>query len=117
MTNAKRLTRTTALHSASQLPINAYEIHIGRSDGPDRLRPFATIDGQPEGAVSVDGLVTGSYLHGMFASDAFRAAFLANLGTVASGHSYAARIETTLKDLATHLEIHLDVAGLLALAR
>ena len=117
MTADKRLTQTTAHHVASQELINAYEIHIGRSEGPDRARPFAMIDGQPEGGISGDGLVTGSYLHGMFASDGFRAAFLAGLGVPSSGNSHAAAIEATLNALAAHLEAHLDVAGLLALAR
>ena len=117
MTADKRLTRTTALHVASQTIINAYEIHIGRSEGPDRARPFAMVDGQSEGAISADGLTTGSYLHGMFASDPFRAAYLASLGIAASQQDYAAGVDATLDALARHLEAHLDVAGLLSIAR
>lgn len=116
MTPDKRLTRTTAVHAASNLPIDAYEIHIGRSEGPDRARPFALIDGAPEGATSADGRVMGSYLHGMFAGDAFRAAFLTSLGLPASHRDHGAEVESTLDALAAHLEAHLDVAGLLSLA-
>ncbi len=117
MTPDKRLTRTTAIHAISGLPISAYEIHIGRSDGPDRLRPFATIDGNFEGATSADGLTTGSYLHGMFTDDAFRAAFLSGLGVAPSGYAHLPAIEATLDALAAHIEAHLDVAGILDLAR
>ena len=117
MTADKRLTRTNAIHAATGLPISAYEIHIGQSTGPDRARPFARIDGQPEGAISPDGLTTGSYLHGMFAGDAFRAAFLAGLGIMPSGRSYGADVGATLDALAAHIEAHLDVSGLLTLAR
>ena len=117
LTPDKRLTRTCATHAATGLPIAAYEIHIGDSDGPDRTRPFAYVDGKAEGAIAPDGRVTGSYLHGMFAGDAFRAAYLAGLGVKASGRSYGADIEATLDALAAHIEAHLDVAGLLALAR
>jgi adenosylcobyric acid synthase len=117
MSPDKRLTRTEAVHAATGLPMQGYEIHIGRSDGPDRARPFALVAGQPEGAVSADGRVMGSYLHGMFANDAFRAGFLRQIGAQASGLAYGAGVEATLDALAQHLEAHVDVAGLLALAR
>ncbi len=117
MTPDKRLTRTEAVHAATHLPMQGYEIHIGRTDGPDRARPFAYVDGQPEGAVSPDGRVMGSYLHGMFANDAFRAGFLRQIGAQASGLHYSAGVEAVLDALAAHLEAHVDVTALLGLAR
>lgn len=113
----KRLTEVCAHHTMLNLPFTGYEIHIGRSDGPDCARPFAHVNERPEGAVSPCGLITGSYLHGMFADNAFRRAWLADLGAQPSNTSYALRIEETLDALAEHLEAHLDVPGLLALAR
>lgn len=117
MTGDKRLTRTTATHLPSGLAIDGYEIHIGRTSGPDCARPFASIAASPDGAISANGRIMGSYLHGMFASDRFRAAFLAALGAAPSTHSHAATVEATLDALAAHLERHIDVAGLFALAR
>ncbi|KAF0174400.1 MAG: adenosylcobyric acid synthase [Rhodobacteraceae bacterium] len=117
MTPDKRLSRIDAIHAATKLPMQGYEIHIGRSDGPDRARPFAYVDGQPEGAVSADGRVMGSYLHGMFANDGFRAGFLRQIGAAASGLAYGAGVEAVLDALAAHLEQHIDVTDLLALAR
>ncbi|TKD21983.1 cobyric acid synthase [Rhodobacter capsulatus] len=117
MTPDKRLTRTRATHAGTGLAVEGYEIHIGRTDGPDRARPFALIDGQPEGAISASGRVTGSYLHGLFGADDFRAAFLQGLGVQASGRSHAGGVEATLETLADHVEAHLDVTGLLRLAR
>ncbi|MEM8914609.1 MAG: cobyric acid synthase, partial [Pseudomonadota bacterium] len=76
----KALCEVAARHVGLDLPFKGYEIHIGRTEGPDCQRPFATIRGRPEGAVSADGLVAGSYLHGMFADDGFRAAWLGSLG-------------------------------------
>jgi len=116
MSPDKRLTRTRAIHASSGAAMSGYEIHIGLTDGPDRARPFAHIDGQPEGAVSADGRIVGSYLHGMFADDGFRAAWLAQFG-VSSGLTYSAEVEAAIEALADHLEAHLDVPGLLALAR
>ena len=113
----KRLARVTASHAAGGRPMTGYEIHMGRSEGPDRARPFAHVAGAPEGAISADGRVMGSYLHGMFAEDDFRAAFLAGLGAEASDFGYRVGVEAALDDLARHIEAHLDVDALLALAR
>ncbi|WP_207620532.1 cobyric acid synthase [Oharaeibacter diazotrophicus] len=117
MTAEKRLATTAARHVASGTAIEGYEIHVGRTDGPDRARPFATVEGRPEGALSADGRVAGTYLHGLFAAGEFRAAFLAGLGVASTGTTHGAAVEAALDALADHLEAHVDVAGLLALAR
>ena len=117
MTPEKALTRVSALHAATGTALAAYEIHIGRTEGSDRARPFSIVDGQGEGAISADGLVQGTYLHGLFTSDAFRRAYLARLGIEASAEHYRARVESALDALADHIETHFDMDGLLALAR
>ena len=117
MTADKRLARVSAIHAATGRAVSGYEIHIGVTDGPDCARPFAHVEGRPEGARSADGRVEGSYLHGLFAEDAFRAAWLAGLGAVAGGVAYGTAVEAVLDRLAAHLETHLDVDGLLAAAR
>jgi adenosylcobyric acid synthase len=117
MTVDKRVTDVAAAHVATGLPVTGYEIHIGRTEGPDRARPMFHIAGKAEGAVRADGRVMGSYLHGMFAADGFRRAFLSGLGAAAGGLDYAAGVEDTLDALAGHLAAHLDCDGLLALAR
>jgi len=117
MTTHKRLTRVRAQHCTSGTEVSGYEIHIGRSDGPARARPFARIGDADEGATSPDGRIMGSYLHGLFREDAFRAAFLAQMGAAPSGQSYDARVEGALDDLAAHIEAHLDVGALLSIAR
>ncbi|MEL6684064.1 MAG: cobyric acid synthase CobQ, partial [Pseudomonadota bacterium] len=80
-------------------------------------RAWLSIDGRPEGAASSDGRIMGCYLHGLFAADAFRAAFLANIGKPVTAHNYAQDVEDTLDALANHLETHLKIDDLLALAR
>lgn len=117
MTPDKHLTRVTATHVASGRSIDGYEIHIGRTTGPDCARPFAHINGIAEGAISPNGCIIGSYLHGMFSDDAFRRAFLSDLGAAPSSYAYSADVETVLDALAAHFEQHLDVDGLFALAR
>ena len=115
MTGDKRLTSVHAVHADTELPFEGYEIHIGRTEGPDRARPFAHVHGQPEGAQSSDGRIMGSYLHGMFSNDAWRGAFLNSLGVTASG-GYSSGVEQALDDLADHVETFLDVEGILQAA-
>ncbi|WP_104018081.1 cobyric acid synthase [Roseovarius nitratireducens] len=112
----KSLREVSARHAALNLPFRGYEIHIGQSDGPDCARPFAHVSGKAEGAVSVDGRVSGSHLHGMFTDDAFRAAWLQSLGAAPSGLHYDEKLENTLHALSDHLEAHLDIDGLLSTA-
>lgn len=113
----KRLAVVAGRHAGSGAALAGYEIHLGVTEGADRARPFARIDGREEGAVSPDGLVEGSYLHGLFAADGFRRGWLAGLGVVPSAAGYEDGVEAVLEALADHLEAHLDVAGIFALAR
>ena len=117
MTADKRLTETSGTHVDTGMPIQGYEIHIGVTEGPDRARPFAQINGKDEGASSAGGRVVGSYLHGMFTGDRFRRAFLRELGAQPLETSYSAAVDATLDSLADHMEAHLDVDALLQVAR
>jgi adenosylcobyric acid synthase len=112
----KRLAEVAGLEVASGLPVCGYEMHLGTTTGPGTAHPMLELGGRPDGAVSADGRVAGCYLHGLFASDLFRRAFLARLGA-AGTIEYDATIERVLDDLAAHLERHLDLAALLAASR
>jgi adenosylcobyric acid synthase len=112
----KTLTRVEAVHVPSGMAMTGYEIHLGKSTGADCQRPFAMIGGQPDGAISMNGRIMGTYLHGCFAADGFRSAFLKQLGANPSDLDYEAKVEATLDALAAHLERHLDIERLLALA-
>ena len=95
-----------------------YEMHIGVTEGPDRARPFARFeDGSPDGAMSEDGRVIGTYIHGLFTDDRQRAAWLKRFSARPGNLSYEGAIEQTLDALAAHLAAHLDLDRLLKLAR
>ena len=113
----KRLVETEGAEIASGAPVRGYEMHLGVTTGPGLARPMLDLGGRPDGAVSADGRVAGCYLHGLFASDPFRRAFLGRLGIEAGAVAYDAMIERVLDGLADHLERHLDVAALLGAAR
>ena len=116
MTPRKTLTEVTATHAGTNLPVRGYEIHIGETQGPDRARPFAHVATNPEGAQSANGPITGSYLHGLFRDDQFRAAWLAQFDTK-STTNYDQSVEQTLDALASHLRHHLNTDALFATAK
>jgi len=99
------------------LPLDGYEIHLGRTTGPDTLRPSAVINGVDDGAISADGKVIGTYMHGLFGADAFRGKFLESLGIRGGGIDYRAEVERALDEVAAELETHLDCNAIFGLAR
>ena len=98
-------------------PLAGYEMHVGRTEGSDCARPFAMLGVSPDGAVSANGRVWGTYLHGLFADDGQRSQWLARLGGSASTLDYEAGVDDVLDRLAAHMERHLDLDGLLRSAR
>ena len=114
----KTLVQVEGIELTSDEPVRGYEMHMGETAGPGRARPMLRLGGRDEGAVSADGRVMGCYLHGIFAADTFRHAFLSRLkDRESSGLAYETEIEATLDALAEHLETHLDLDALLAAAR
>jgi len=99
--------------------MQAYEIHLGRTTGGDTLRAPFQVDGRAEGAASPDGRVAGCYLHGIFASDAVRGAWLTRIAGagLSSMLNYDDAVDRTLDALADHLERHLDTVTLLDIAK
>jgi adenosylcobyric acid synthase len=117
LTGDKRLERVQGVTSDG-IPVCGYEMHMGLTEGPDRSRPFARLsDGSPEGAVSPDGRVVGTYIHGLFTDDRQRSAWLRRFAADGAAISYDGLIDETLDRLAAHLEAHIDIDRLLSLAR
>lgn len=116
MAGDKRVTLTEARLLDGNTPISGYEIHMGRTEGPDGARAWLSVDGRREGAASADGRVRGCYLHGLFTSDAFRARFLQELGHD-SALGYDDGVEEVLDALADHMERYMDLDRLWELAQ
>ena len=111
----KTLTRISGTHAPSGAALEGYEIHLGQTHGPACARPFALLEGRPDGAISPSGRVMGTYLHGCFGRDEFRSKFLNSMGVQSSDLRFEDTIEATLDALAAHLESHLDLDRLLSL--
>jgi adenosylcobyric acid synthase len=118
LTGDKTLEAVSGTLAGSAAPFVGYEMHVGRTTGPDCARPVARFaDGRAEGARDVSGRVAGCYVHGLFSDDRARAAFLAEIGAETSDLAYEARVEATLDALAAHVGAHVDLDRLWALAR
>lgn len=104
MAPEKTVRNISARSAIYDVALEGYEIHLGRTIGADCARPAVIIDGRPDGAVSPDGLVSGTYLHGLFASDAYRAALLKSFGLEGGGENYRLSVDRALDDVAAELE-------------
>ena len=116
LTSEKTLVSVTGT-TGDGMPFAGYEMHMGVTQGPDCARPFATVDGKPEGAVSANGRVIGTYVHGLFADDRQRSAWLQRLGAGPAAVAYDELVEATLDRLAKHLATFVDLDRLLSAAR
>lgn len=84
--------------------LSGYEIHLGISRGPDSARPMTLLDGRPDGAISADGKVSGTYLHGLFDSDSYRAKLLAEFGIRGGETNFRADVDKALDEIAGELD-------------
>jgi adenosylcobyric acid synthase len=115
LASAKTLCAVTG--TALGAPIGGYEMHMGETAGAGTAHAFGRIGGRAEGAISADGRVMGSYVHGLLASADFRRTLLSRLGGVGGGMDYHAAVDDALDAIADELERHVAIDALLALAR
>ena len=118
----KRLVAVTGRGASGAEAAYGYEMHMGVTDGPDRVRPMLTLEAEGggergEGAISADGRVMGCYVHGLFAADGYRHAFLdAIRRRAASGVSFEHEIEAALDAVATRIAAAVDLDRLWEIA-
>ena len=110
----KQLRNVTGTLQLEQQPVSGYEIHAGVTTGAALRYPALHLaDGRSDGAISEDGQVLATYLHGLFESSESCAALLrwAGLEDVQI-IDYAALRERDIERLADLVEEHLDGAHL-----
>ena len=116
LTGDKRLVSVQGA-SFDGVGLSGYEMHVGETTGTAGNLAFSTIDGHDDGTISPDGRVFGTYIHGLFADDRQRSAWLERLGGQDTDLNYDAQVDAVLDRLAAHMEQHLDLDRLLAIAR
>jgi adenosylcobyric acid synthase len=115
---AKILRPARGTHVPTGASVAGYEMHMGRIAGPDAARPMLRLESGDDGALSRDRRIAGCHLHGLFAGDQFRRAFLAALGGAGDDALvWEARIDSALDALADHVAAALDLDRLLEIAR
>lgn len=62
----KRLLQVSGYCTFAPAKVSGYEIHMGISTGAALAKPAFYIGERPEGTISEDGQVLGTYLHGIF---------------------------------------------------
>lgn len=108
MAPEKTVRNSEARSTEYDAPLAGYQIHLGITRGPDCIRPSAIVDGAPDGALSADGRIMGTYLHGLFGSDAYRARLLESFGLSGERGNYRQGVEQALDEIACELQRSLD---------
>jgi adenosylcobyric acid synthase len=110
LTPEKQLAQVSGKLSFADANVTGYEIHMGVSTGAALNHPALILNGQPEGAVSPDNQIAGTYLHGLFDHAESCAAWLvwAGLANMESQFDYEQLREAGLERLADCIEQHLD---------
>lgn len=132
----KTTTRATAtlnaalpgwLAAVSGMALAGYEIHLGETTLAENAQPLMQLckngQRQPDGAVSEDGLAFGTYLHGLFDSDAFTRALVNGLrerkGLAARDNDfhYAEHKAQQFDILAEAMRQHVDIEEIYTIMR
>ena len=112
---SKKLRQVRGSLAEGGAAVAGYEIHMGVTAGPALACPAVLLDdGHADGAISSDGQIFATYLHGLFDAPQACCALLAWAGVGdAQAQDYAALREASLERLADTCEAHLDLAALL----
>ena len=137
MMQPQKITRISSGHLADtslfgqriqRRAVSGYEIHIGETSYRDGAKPFARLDVErtseslPDGCVSADGRIFGSYLHGLFDDDGFRHTFVAaarafcRLTPLTEVEDWKKKREESLNRLADGVRAALDMPTIFAYA-
>jgi len=107
---AKQLRRVTGRLALENAAVSGYEIHMGHTTGKALARPAVHLSATTDGAVSEDGQILGTYLHGLFEDPAARDSLLRWAGLdVRPVPNYRTLREDGLDQLANTIETHLDL--------
>jgi adenosylcobyric acid synthase len=112
----KQLRNTNGTLTFGSAPVRGYEIHAGVTRGPALSLPMMHLAEGPDGAISADGQIMGTYLHGLFEEPAACDVLLKWAGFAGpKGMNYGDLREAGIDCIADALEAHADLDGIFAL--
>jgi adenosylcobyric acid synthase len=113
----KTLRQVTGIHQTLGEKFEGFEMHVGETSGPDCDRPLVNLEGRMDGSISPGGQISGCYVHGIFASDTFRHAFLKRFNNEFTQFTaYWTTVDQALDALADRMEVCLDLDHILRIA-
>lgn len=105
----KIISQTGFFSELSGETISGYEIHHGRTVSPTPLfRAIVPTVYEGDGCMAADGQSFGTYLHGLFANDRFRRAWLQSLGITSENVHFRSQAEAAFDELADHIEKNIN---------
>ena len=119
LASEKQLVRAEGSLALGDAPVKGYEIHMGTTTGRALARPAMWLRGpeserpRPDGAISDDGQLFATYLHGLFDTPDACAALLRWAGLDdAARIDHDARRHASIDKLADAVAAHVDVPAL-----
>ncbi len=114
LTGSKKLLEESGSERLTDTQISGYHMHLGICEGPAMENPFTQLSSGPDGVLSRDRRIMGTYLHGLFANDKFRLNTINRfIKSKQKIENFEQSVEAALDDLAAHMEEHLDLDGML----
>lgn len=112
----KQLRLVNGKLSLSSAPVHGYEIHMGISTGAALANPLVILEEHIDGAISEDGQIAGTYVHGLFESQTACNTLLEWAGLEAPNTpDYQELRERDINRLADAAEAHLDINRIIEL--
>ena len=113
----KQLRNTSGVLTLENASLKGYEIHAGVSSGRALEKPSAVLEGgRADGAISEDGQILGTYLHGLFEAPEACGALLKWAGLEEPQRiDYMKVREHAIETVADSVESHLEVSRILSL--
>jgi len=113
----KQLRNVTGVLSLGNAPMKGYEIHAGVTRGRALQKPSAMLEGgRADGALSDDGQILGTYVHGIFEAPEACVALLQWAGIKGAQRlDYVSVRERAIERLADIVESHVDMKKVLEL--
>ena len=106
----KRVKQVTGKLCMKDTSVRGYEIHVGVSSGKALSRPLIKFPGRTDGAVSRDGQIAGTYVHGLFDLPEACSQLLEWAGCCCKDYvDYAVIREKSIDLMADSIEKHFDI--------